>query len=304
MTALLSTSTLERLARLEFGLRGIAGGGRAGERLAGAAGTGTLFREHRAYSSGDDLRYVDWNAFGRLGAFHVKVFEAEESVDLHLLVDRSASMGQGAGSKLHTAMRVAAALGTVGLAHGATVRAQAVPAPDDQAASATGVGTQRRAFRGRRATADLHAFLHAMPGGGRRPLGRALRPAFPRLRRRGLAVLLTDFLDDPAGPDGWRRAVDFLRHRRVRLVGLHVVAPEERDPGVLGAVRLVDSEGGGDVHVDVDERLRAAYRARFERHLDEVGAYLREREARHVVVDTALTDADLLRRLLASGLLR
>ena len=66
---------------------------------------------------GDDLRYVDWNIYGRLDRLHVKLFVDEEDLCLHLLVDASASMDFGAPSKLDYAVRVAAALGFVGLAN-------------------------------------------------------------------------------------------------------------------------------------------------------------------------------------------
>ncbi len=298
MTPLLGPRTLERLARLDLGAARAAGGAPGGERLAGGAGTGTLFREHRTYAPGDDLRYVDWNAFGRLRSLHVKVFEREESVDVHLLLDRSASMGAGPGSKLETALRVAGLVGAVGLARNAVVRLQPVPAPE-------GADDGPRAYRGRGGTGPLLDALRRVPGGARAPLGRALRPAFPRLRRRGLALLVSDFLDEGDEPaDGWRRAVDFLRHRRVRLVAVHVVAPEERDPPVDGPLRLVDAESGDELALDFDASARERYRARFAAHLREVGAYLRRREASHVVVDAGRDDAALLRTLLAAGVLR
>src|SRR5215468_6517666 len=73
------------------------------------------FCDYRAYGVGDDLRYVDWNIYGRLDRLHVKLFVDEEDLCLHLLVDASASMDFGAPTKLTYAVRVAAALGFVGL---------------------------------------------------------------------------------------------------------------------------------------------------------------------------------------------
>jgi uncharacterized protein (DUF58 family) len=63
---------------------------------------------------GDDLRYVDWNIYGRLDRLHVKLFVDEEDLCLHLIVDASASMSFGTPSKLECAVRIAAALGFVG----------------------------------------------------------------------------------------------------------------------------------------------------------------------------------------------
>ena len=63
------------------------------------------FADYRAYGVGDDLRYVDWNIYGRLDRLHVKLFVDEEDLCLHLLVDASASMEFGSPSKLQYALR-------------------------------------------------------------------------------------------------------------------------------------------------------------------------------------------------------
>jgi uncharacterized protein (DUF58 family) len=294
VSTILSPRILERASRLDVGTRRARGGRAAGERAAGVAGAGTVFHEHRSYTPGDDPRYVDWSAFGRLRTLQVKVFELEESLDLHVLVDRTASLGRGEGSKLEAGCRAAAIVAAAALARGDTVRLQWLPATDD--------ASRPREFTGRRGTRPFLAALgHAEPG-ARQPLGAALRQAFPELRRRGAAVLVTDFLGDPAD---WRRAVDLLAHRRVETFALHVVAPEERHPGLAGPLRLRDAETDDSYDVDLDEALVAEYERRFERHLREVGAYLRSRGVVHVVVDTArAAEGDLLRLLLRRGVLR
>ena len=83
-----------------------------GERRSPRRGHSVEFADYRAYGHGDDLRYVDWNIYGRLDRLHVKLFVDEEDLCLHLLVDASASMGcaNGGRSKLHYAASLAAAL--------------------------------------------------------------------------------------------------------------------------------------------------------------------------------------------------
>ena len=246
MTRLLSPRTLERLVALELVTRRAGAGRGLGERPSGAAGAGTIFHEHRTYSPGDDLRYVDWNAYARLRTLQVKVFEHEESVDVHLLVDRSASMGAGEGSKLAAALRVAAMAGTAALARSETVRLQVLPEDPDAPAAA-------RSFSGRASTG---AFLRRLDdvapvavGRSAPPLGEALRAAFPRLRRRGYGLLVTDFLDVPRA---WRTAIDFLTHRRVELTCVHVVAPEPPAAPAPAPLRLRDAETGAPHDNEVD----------------------------------------------------
>src|SRR5262245_65266518 len=106
---------LAQLERLSLLSRRSFRGSIKGERRSPRRGHSVEFADYRAYGHGDDLRYVDWNIYGRLDRLHVKLFVDEEDLCLHLLVDASASMGFGAPSKLHYARRLAAGLGFVGL---------------------------------------------------------------------------------------------------------------------------------------------------------------------------------------------
>src|SRR5256712_13040033 len=98
-----------------------------GERRSPRKGQSVEFSDYRPYGVGDDLRYVDWNIFGRLERLHVKLFLDEEDLRVHLLVDASASMG--VGGKLAYAVRLAAALGFVAPVSLEPVGAALLPAP-------------------------------------------------------------------------------------------------------------------------------------------------------------------------------
>jgi len=106
---------LAQLERLSLLSRRTFRGSIKGERRSPRRGHSVEFADYRAYGHGDDLRYVDWNIYARLDRLHVKLFVDEEDLCLHLLVDASASMGFGAPSKLDYAVRLAGALGFVGL---------------------------------------------------------------------------------------------------------------------------------------------------------------------------------------------
>src|SRR5881628_3245432 len=110
-----SSEFLAQLERLSLLSRRIFRGRVKGERRSPRKGQSVEFFDYRAYGVGDDLRYVDWNIYGRLDRLHVKLFLDEEDLCLHLIVDASASMGFGRPTKLDYAVRLAAALGFVGL---------------------------------------------------------------------------------------------------------------------------------------------------------------------------------------------
>ena len=92
--------SLKWLEQLDLLARQIIAGSRRGEHRGLRRGAGTVFSEYRSYSRGDDLRYVDWNVYGRLGALFVKEFEIEESTNVLLFLDRSLSMDFGEPRKL------------------------------------------------------------------------------------------------------------------------------------------------------------------------------------------------------------
>src|SRR5262245_51853880 len=164
--------TIRRSARMSAGLLRA---NRASKRV----GAGLEFADHRDYAAGDDLRYLDWNLYGRLGRLALRLFQEEEDLLVEVLVDASASMGVGDPPKLDLALQIGAALAYVGLANldrvalsplrgrgaGALPRARQGGDPADPA-----VARRRPGGRARWA------------GGGR---ARVSRPAAPAAARAG-----------------------------------------------------------------------------------------------------------------------
>src|SRR5436189_5846810 len=110
-----SSEFLAQLERLTLLSRRTFRGRVRGERRSPRKGHSVEFCDYRAYGVGDDLRYVDWNVYGRLDRLRVKLFVDEEDLCLHLLVDASRSMDFRRPTKLAYAIRLAAALGFVRL---------------------------------------------------------------------------------------------------------------------------------------------------------------------------------------------
>src|SRR5213593_3943423 len=106
---------LAQLERLSLLSRRIFRGRVTGERRSLRRGHSVEFRDYRAYGVCDVLRYVDWNIYGRLDRLHVKLFVDEEDLCLHLLLDASLSMDFGTPTKLDYAVKLAAAIGFIGL---------------------------------------------------------------------------------------------------------------------------------------------------------------------------------------------
>ncbi|MBC7770933.1 MAG: DUF58 domain-containing protein, partial [Pyrinomonadaceae bacterium] len=115
MDELISSELSARLDRIDIISRKIFAGKLQGERRSKRRGQSVEFEDYRNYVPGDDLRHVDWNIFARLERFFIKIFQEEEDLSVHIVLDASASMDAGSPSKLVLGMRLAMALGYIAL---------------------------------------------------------------------------------------------------------------------------------------------------------------------------------------------
>ena len=274
-----SSEFLAQLERLALLSRRTFRGRVRGERRSPRRGHSVEFCDYRAYGVGDDLRYVDWNIYGRLDRLHVKLFVDEEDLCLHLLLDASASMDFGSPTKLAYGARLAAALGFVGLVGMERV----------------GVGVLRERVaegwppaRGRNQVMNLFEFLSRVEPAGGTSLNDGLGDYARRAREPGLAVVISDLMD----PDGFERGLRALLERRFDVHLVHVLAPEEMDPDLHGDLRLVDAESGEIRELSVDGEAIRAYRERLRQFLDRVETFSRTREVGYhrVTTDTPVEE--------------
>lgn len=279
--SLLEPEFLARLSRLRLAVRRRFAGTTAGGRRSTRRGSSAEFAEHRPYTSGDDVRRIDWNAYARLEELVLRLYVAEEDLSLYLFLDTSASLGVGAPPKLETARRVAAALGYVGLC--GSERVSVVPFAD-------GALPSLPPARGRRRVGALLRYLDALEPSGETSLSRAIDGFLARRPRPGLVAVVSDFLD----PAGFSRPLDRLIGEKFEPALFQVLDADELDPTVGGDVELVDSERGTKVEVSLDERAVRAYRARLSAFLGELEGWAKKRGAYYGRIDGARPFEDVL----------
>jgi uncharacterized protein (DUF58 family) len=248
-SSLVAADFYERLDRLALVSRRRLIGFGKGDRRSVRRGTSLEFVDYRAYADGDDPRQVDWNIYGRSGSLFVKLFEEEEVLTVHLLLDISASMDWGSTNKLLFARRLAAALGYISLV-GAT-RLHVTSLTDS-------VGHSFGPAWGRRQMSGLLNYLDAVEGKGDTDLDLSLRAYTVRAREPGLAILISDLLT-PRFESGISRLLD----RHFEVVVLHVLAPEEAQPPMSGDLTLIDRESRAEVPITLNQEAVERYRRRF-----------------------------------------
>ena len=107
----LDPRTLAKLQCLELRARSIVEGYVTGAHRSPYHGFSVEFAEHREYVPGDDLRYVDWKAFGKTDRIYLKQYEEETNLVCYLLLDVSESMTQAMPQLKNSVKRFLAALG-------------------------------------------------------------------------------------------------------------------------------------------------------------------------------------------------
>src|ERR1700676_1179173 len=112
---LLSNEFMARLDQLDVISRKLLAGKMKGERRSKRRGQSVEFADYRNYVIGDDLRFIDWNIYGRLDRLFLKLFLEEEDLSLYVLVDVSKSCDFGEPNKAMYLKKVAAALAYIGL---------------------------------------------------------------------------------------------------------------------------------------------------------------------------------------------
>ncbi|HEY2733033.1 MAG TPA: DUF58 domain-containing protein, partial [Polyangiales bacterium] len=260
-SALFDERFLKTLEHLHMVSRKVFAGNLRAERRTRKVGSGIEFADHRTYARGDDFRYIDWNLYGRLDKLLLRLFEEEEDLHIYILVDCSDSMSIGQPlPKLHYAMQVAAALTYVGLAN--LDRVAIVPFGDrimDRLAPTRG---KNRIFR-------VFQFLRDCEIGGKTELAECMKDFVAQNKRRGLAVVISDFYD----PRGFEAGINTLRYHKFEPFVLQVYDLREASPKLHGDLALVDCETGDTREVTVSKSLLEAYEREHEKYCKELEDY-------------------------------
>jgi len=219
------------------------------------------FAEYRAYTPGDDLRHVDWNVFARTERMYLKRYRGETNTQLTVLLDTSASMGfsSGAVKKIDYAKYLAASL--IYLAHLQRDSAGLITFHDYVDAFVRPSGRQGQLMR------LLHAIDQAALG-KRTNFEQPFAELQHFLKRRGIAIVISDFFQKP---DTIIRTMEPLRFRGNELVLFHLLDPMEIKPELGEPVLLLDMETDEPMEA-TPEYARLEYREKVGAHIDELRA--------------------------------
>jgi uncharacterized protein (DUF58 family) len=261
-----------KLEYLAVAARRLFAGRLRAERRTRVSGSGIEFADHRPYTPGDDLRALDWSVYGRTERLLVKRFEEEEDLTIAIVLDVSASMGFGGRARFDHARRLAAAMAYVALSNLDRVTLVAV---------STKVERRLPPARGRGQIFKVFEFLRALKPGGSTALAEAGRTLGAELKRRGVAIVVSDLYD----PAGFERGINALRYQKFEPMVIHVIDARDADPGARGDVLLVDAESGDGREVTLTPALVARFREAHGQWRREVEGFCKARRVAYAAAD-------------------
>ena len=268
------------LRALELTVRGRLDGLLQGNHLGLVPGPGSEPGDARAYQPGDDVRRMDWAVTARTTEPHVRQTVADRELETWVVLDLSASLDFGTASCEKRDLAIAAMAAITHLTRGGGNRIGAIVA--------TGEQTLRLPARG--GIAHAHTLIRRIAetpraqSGSRGDLAAAVEQLRRPPRRRGLAVVISDFLGDPT----WERPLKALSARH-ELLAVEVLDPRELDLPDVGTVVLADPESGKQREVVTTPLLRREFAAAAAEHREVVARTLRRCGAAQL---TLRTDSD------------
>jgi len=245
---------LRKLEQLHLLAKRLAAHGSAGRRRAKRLGDGLEFADHRDYSAGDDLRFVDWSYYARMEKLLLRLFHEHSEGDVCILMDCSASMaasGQDSHATFAYALRVAAALAYVAM--GGLERVTIQPFAED-------LTQPLRTGRNRGQILAVLDYLGGLTPAGKTQLARSAERLARQGGPRGTVILISDLLDCS------EELAQACMHLQAGndLVVLQIFGPADARPVIEGQMVLQQAETGQELALEVTPELLASYSQQWE----------------------------------------
>ncbi len=285
-------ATIGRLRQfsLNHGLRAV--DGLVGEHRSRRRGAAPEFSDYSPYTPGDDVRRIDWNAYARFDTLYVRESEITTELDVHLLVDMSASMDWSGSPKrqpkAHVARRIATMLAWIALSRSDRVTVTGM---------GDGLGESFGPLQGRGMVVAVATHLAELATGGSGQITEAMQRYVRRRSRSGVLIVLTDLIGVSA--EDLDKTLSMLANERWRVVLVLVEDPMEIDPAGLSVSQevfeLEDPESGIRQRVNLHPDIARRYREGRVAWLEELDGAARRRAVPVVRIPTdARFDPDVL----------
>ena len=248
----LDSAVLSRLMALPMHARSPMLGNVTGMHRSPIKGSSLEFAQYRKYVPGDDIRRLDWRAWGRSDRYYLKEFEADTNLRLALIIDVSGSMTYGpeGATRLDYAQKLAGSLAWLAARQGDAVGMWA--------SGGKAKSTHIPAKRGATHLGLVLDTIGELKAAGTTTLVESLHEAAERISQRALVVVISDLFADA---EDLRPAIQHLRFRKHDVSLFHLLDQKELDFDFDRPARFVDLEGGDPILADPEDVSRAYQQA-------------------------------------------
>lgn len=254
----LDPNAVSRLGSLELVARLVVEGFISGMHKSPYQGFSVEFVEHRQYMPGDEIRYIDWKVYAKSDRYYVKKFEEETNLKSYLLLNISGSMGEIKAedeesskdkiAKLEYGCYLAACLAYLMLKQ------------RDSVGLVTFNDGMMRYIPPRHGSRHLHALMSELEDvspSGSTNISVAFNELAQRIVRRGLIIVISDFLDDDI--ERVLRSLKYFRHKKHEVIVFHILDPAETEFPFDGTTIFKDMETDEQLMVEDASELRSGF---------------------------------------------
>jgi uncharacterized protein (DUF58 family) len=241
---------LAGISNLSLRARWVVEGIMSGIHRSRSKGFSVEFEEHREYSPGDEIRRIDWKALGKFDRYFIKEYEDETNLRAYLLLDTSASMDYSSN-------------GVTKFDYGCTLTASLaylILRQQDAAGLVTFSNRIENIIPPRAKRDYLTQIVNALENqgpGGETNVAKILEEIAGQIKRRGMVILVSDLLDEPAPI---LKALRLFRFKGNDVIVFHILDQAELDLPFEGNILFEDLEAA-HINVIADPRaIRQTYR--------------------------------------------
>ncbi len=262
---------LNELERFQLALEKNSNEMKQGEQNSDFSGQGMIFKDHKEYVPGDDIRKIDWKAYARTREFFVKRFDEERSVTVHIILDRSSSMDFGEKNKYEFGAQIG-----LGLAY-MTNRTNDRFRFSVFSETLTDLTSARR-------NGNLIQLVDTLNGMRKTPESKVehcITQYSSRIKNKSIVVIISDFLTDLEQIESSLQA---LKGSQVILV--NVFDEEELDPSFSGDTILEDPESDSTLRAYLSKGTKSSYKSKLKEHTEGIEELCEEYGANYQLAST------------------
>lgn len=245
--------------------------GMSGGRKSSMKGNSVEFSDFREYILGDDIRKIDWNAYGRMDRLFIKLFQEEKEGVFRIFVDGSKSMDYGEKKKSVLARRIAGMLSYIILNN--LDRVYLTKLGDEALQPGKGM-TGRQSFQ------KLLLALENMTFEGKSSLYEGIQKC--KISGHGITILISDFFNE----EELEPMLRYLVYQKQEIILIHTLAAEEIDPDLEGHLNLIDMESRKDLRVSMSGSVLKKYQKTLHAFQERLIELSRKYQAHYMFVST------------------